>query len=366
MIDPLPGTMDLAFTPFDPHTGLAAQRALFRDCFPEAIGQPAETLEHYQWKFHSAPGNPDSYEYGALLDGELIGYYAAVPYRYRCKGRVLTAGMVCDVMTGPKARGRGVFTKLGTYSLQQLKECGLDFVIGYPIRPEVLPGHLKVGWTVVQRMPVYVKVLRTAAILRRWHLGFAAPLANLAAGLVAHLASLLPSGRYTTAELPLPELLAAGWYQEFVDKWSATLPNALVKDPAFLRWRLGAPGAGYRLVVACSAAGDPVGLCIARATVLDGIPALALLDLMVLPGHGRAFRAIDAALRRTAKSLGCDLIATMMGPDWAQHYRLASLLYLRSPHVFSLIVKRLNPELAEEELLRPEVWHTMWIDSDAL
>jgi hypothetical protein len=38
-------------------------------------------------------------------------------------------------------------------------------VTGYPIRPEVIPGHLKVGWSIVAKLPVYVKVVRTDALL---------------------------------------------------------------------------------------------------------------------------------------------------------------------------------------------------------
>jgi hypothetical protein len=245
-------------------------------------------------------------------------------------------------------------------------EAGIDFVTGYPIRVEVIPGHLKVGWSVVQRLPVYVKVLRTTALLRNRRLGILAPLSNAAAAAANRLAALPSLCGYTATELSLDELLAASWYPRFLDRWIDSVPTALCKDPAFLRWRLGAPGAAYRIFVAAAPAGDPVGVCVARSTSLHGLPTLALLDLMLLPGHTGAFRAIDGALQRFARKEGSEVIATMLSAVWAKRYRLRSLLYLRSPQVFLLIVKRLNAAVDNDRLFRPDVWHTMWIDSDDL
>lgn len=117
----------MEFKPFDYQVELVPQRALFCECFPETIGQPVTSTEHYHWKFQNGVGEPSSYEYGAYENDELIGYYAAISYPYIIDGQNITAGMVCDVMTGVKARGKGVFTRLGVYSTDQLKENGVDF-----------------------------------------------------------------------------------------------------------------------------------------------------------------------------------------------------------------------------------------------
>src|SRR5436305_445431 len=94
-------------------------------------------------------------------------------------GTKTTCGMVCDVMTHSSTRGRGVFTELGRFSLKNLGSQGVGFVSGYPIRAEVLPGHLKVGWNVAFCLPLYAKVLKTNASLRRAGLAVFAPLANI-------------------------------------------------------------------------------------------------------------------------------------------------------------------------------------------
>jgi hypothetical protein len=352
---------------FRADTGLPGQRKLFQDCFPETIGQPAEGNEHYYWKFHGYPGTPPSYEYGAFLEGDMIGYYAAIPYTYVIGERTLTAAMVCDVMTGSRARGKGVFTRLGAYSLEQMKAAGLDFATGYPIRPEVLPGHLKVGWKVVQRMPIYLKVLRTNAILRLKNLGFLWPLGNAGAAAFNWLSRWKPPGSgYTLTEASIPEFLTDSGYPLFLRKWMERVPNALRKDRDFLSWRLGAPDAEYRAFLVKTDSGEIAAVSIARATTLEKIPSLALLDLMILPGHERAFRRLDRALCRYALQSGCEVIALMIHQDWARRYGLGGAGFLKSPYVFSLIVRKLNETVDDGSLSDPGRWHTMWIDSDDL
>lgn len=360
-------TTELNLRPFQASTELSAQRALFLDCFPENLGKAPAREQHYFWKFEGFPAERPSYEYQARLADDMLGYYAAVPYKYRIDGRDAVAGMVCDVMTGSKARGKGVFTKLGAYALNEMKEAGLDFTTGYPIRPEVLPGHLKVGWKVVQKMPIYIKVLRTNGLLCLAKLGFLSPVGDLTARALNVLPNLVPTDRrYAVESRSVEAFLADDAYPPFLEKWLATVPNGLVKSREFLRWRLSAPETSYQIFSVKDDAGNMVAVSVARNTVLREIPALALLDLMILPGHERAFRLIDRSLAEHALQSRAEVVSTMIHPTWARRYGLGLRGYLPSPFVFSLIVRKLNEALADEVLFEPRRWHTMWIDSDDL
>jgi len=158
---------------------LLEQSTLFRECVPENAGLAPETDAFYRWKFQSFPDDPHSYEYIARDDdGSLVGYYAALPFEYSIGSTPLPCGMVCDVMTSPHMRGKGVFTKLGAYSLKELKAAGVDFVTGYPIRPEVIPGHLKVGWEIAFKLPMYLFPMCVDTLLAQRKLGFLSPPAN--------------------------------------------------------------------------------------------------------------------------------------------------------------------------------------------
>src|ERR1035437_5002279 len=170
--------MELTFAHFDFAENLPQQRALFKDCFPETNGEAIQGREHYMWKFHSFPYEIHSWEYDAYIGKEMVAYYAAIPFNYKI-GKIIThVGMVCDVMTSSKHRGKGIFTKLGRYSTDELSS-HVPFTMGYPIRKGVVPGHLKVGWKIAFKMPLYIKFLQLNSLLKSKKIGFIAPFANI-------------------------------------------------------------------------------------------------------------------------------------------------------------------------------------------
>jgi hypothetical protein len=346
---------------------MSDQRLLFRECFPETVGHAAEREEHYLWKFRSGSGAPRSCEDVARCGPLLAGYYAAIPYPYRVENVTRTAGMVCDVMTSGQARKRGVFTRLGAHALADMRERAVDFATAFPIRPSVLPGFLKLGWTVVQTMPVYLKVVKTDSLLRSGRLGALCLVGNPVTAMVNGALRFFAGPSPYDVERVTPEgLFNDEMYVEFLEAWMQTVPNALLKEPRFLEWRLGAPGSTYDVFLARDASRAIISVCVALNTTLHSIPTLALLDVMVRPGHGRAFTAVDRALERHARRCGAEVIATMMSPRWARANGLFRIGYLRSRHVFSLVVKKLNAALDDRLLFDPNRWHTMWIDSDDL
>jgi len=159
--------MSIHFRKFDFKSELANQRELFIECFPEHSESSMLSNEHYLWKFQSKPGHIPSAEYVAVDEqNDLLGYYAAIPYQYNVNGKTSEAAMVCDVMTGVKARGKGVFTNLGIYSTDEFKQLDFDFTTGYPIRKEVIPGHLKAGWSINHELPLYARFIKFDSFLK--------------------------------------------------------------------------------------------------------------------------------------------------------------------------------------------------------
>lgn len=359
--------MSLTFKPFDEAREFAPQRELFVDAFPEQKGQVVESRAHYLWKFHSFPHAPAAYEYSAYLGDKMVGYYAAIPFQYGIGAAQRTAGMVCDVMTHTQARGQGVFTRLGKYSLDELTKAGVDFVTGYPIRPEVIPGHLKVGWKIVCPLPLYVKFLSTKTLLAGRGFGWFAPLGNLAVRTMNGLLSLVTprASRYRCEELSRDAFLTDPAVAAFCLAWQQHVANHLTKTPAYYRWRLGAPQTQYRFFVVRESEAV-VALAVCRRTDLRGIPSLAILDFMVLPEHGRAARSLHRAIADAAAQDGAEAVATMSTRHWARRYGFLRAGMLRSPLTFKLIVKKLNASMSDDELYSEERWHLMWIDSDDL
>lgn len=352
---------------------LPLQRELFRDCFPETIGTAAESVEHYRWKFHSLPGAAPSYEFCAwdFTSHTLMGYYAALPYDYQIQGETFRCGMVCDVMTHSKARGKGIFTKLGRYSLEQLQKAGLDFVSGYPIRPEVIPGHLKVGWKIVEQLPLYIKPIAATTMTQCGPLRLIRPLASVALGTWSALTRprtpLRADERVRTESSTSFFTRQSSDYDAFFSRWATQRQTYLHKDSAFMRWRLGAPDTKY-FVSTLTSANEIRAVAISRRVELRGIPTLAILDYMVLPREGHSSTGHGILLNeliRLAKESRADVLALMTDPTTAKRLRLRRWGFIRSPFTFQLIMQALSERaLARAEAIK--LADIMWIDSDDL
>lgn len=356
----------MEFAEFDQAKGLSQQRELFEDAFPEHKGTISASVEHYQWKFHSSGSVPPSYEYSAAEGDKTLGYYAAIPYPYQIGDRRMIAGMVCDVMTHSEARGKGLFTELGRFAISKMQAADVDFLTGYPIRPEVMGGHLRVGWKLAFELPMYLRPLKANAILKTWHLPWLVPLANV--GITAYQTLLAPRGKakeYRTRVGPFRELLRSASVETFLKTWSSSVPNHLIKSSAFYDWRLSAPRTQYQAFVVYR--GDVVvAVAVGRATLLHGIPSFALLDVMVARGEEGALRALYREVEGETRRLGAEAIVTIMSRHRAGEYRLIRFGFLKSPFTFKLILRSVSDAVAVDQIATEEAWHLMWIDSDDL
>lgn len=321
-------------------------------------------LAHYHWKFHQFPDARPSSEFAAWEEHKLVGYYAAIPYPYQVFGKPARAAMVCDVMTHSSMRGKGVFTKLGAYSVDSLTREGLDFSTGYPIRPEVIPGHLKVGWKVAFKLPMYLKPLRSNRILASKGLGFLAPFVNLGCRIFSRLTRGRRGARYQHRTVSITELLKHPDYPDFLARWQSQIPISLSKSPAFMAWRLGAPETSYQAALV-EKGQQLVALAITRSCELKEIPALAILDMMMRAGHPGALGPLHRELERIAQQQSREAICGIWSKTWASRYKLLRHGYLPTPFVFQVILRPLASSYGQE-FLDERNWHLMWLDSDDL
>lgn len=359
--------MSIGYRDYVEAADMAGQRHLFRLSFPETVGTPVETDAHYRWKFGGYPAPVPFRASVAEEDGVQVGFYAALPYRYQIDGSVHVAGMVCDVMTHPEWRGRGIFTGIGRHALERFEQAGMSFTTGYPIRPEVLPGHLKVGWKVVHQMPMYVRPVGITSVLPTW----LRPIARVVNPVLRGMQFWAGRARtgYRTRRFSREAFLA--WletedaYELFQTQWLGEQAIGLIKDRAFLAWRTSAPDSTYQ--VECLMHGAAlVGLALVRPTVLRGVATLAVLDFMVLDAHQSASGVLHRAVFESAVAHDRDLVACMISRRWAARYHFAANAYLRTPYVFSLIARRLGSSVCDEQLYDESRWHLGWIDSDDL
>lgn len=359
--------MNPVFRKFDYSKELPAQRELFEECFPENKGTASVTENYYKWKFQGYPNDNHSYEYCCTEEDDLIGYYAAIPYDYYYFGECLKVAMVCDVMTGFKARGKGIFTKLGTYSTQQFKNEGLAFSTGFPIRPEVIPGHKKVEWSFPFNIPMYGKFVSLKSFFRNknleilyWILN---PLLLLTIQLLRRI-TVFPKN-LKTERFHSEELDSLIGLDDFFDEWQKEIPIVLNKSIKFLKWRLGAPGKNYHISL-LKDRNRIIGYSISRSVIKENIPCLGILDLCLLKGYEKYAGILLSENDQICKEENCELVLFMLSKPWAKKYRLIRNLYLGTPFKFSFILKKYNTDLSDEKLFNEKNWHLTWLDSDDL
>lgn len=362
--------MDLTFEKFNVAEELPNQRNLFVECFPENIGTPVEGVAHYEWKFQSFPSKmrQNSYEYVAKIGDDMVGYYAALPYEYIIEGKIHQVAMVCDVMTGIKARGKGVFTKLGVYSTGQFNDEGFSFSTGYPIRPDVIPGHKKAGWTFPFQIPMYGKFIRMNAFLSSKGKSFLIPFANIAlfvyniftSGFTSVGSKGLSIKQYSSKQIEKID-----GFDLFFSSWIKEQKIALSKNTAFLKWRLGAPEKEYTILT-IQKENNIIGYTVLRKVEKLGVPCLGILDFCLLDSYKSAASLLMRKVIDVAKKEKAELILMMMMKNNAAKYRLSKLGFIKTPYPFSFITKLFNNAPNQDIMFDENNWSLMWIDSDDL
>jgi hypothetical protein len=360
--------MEIQFEKFKYPEEIDEQRKLFIECFPENIGTPVESITHYNWKFKSFPSVITAFEYVAKEENEMIGYYAAIPYEYNINGKAVKVAMVCDVMTGIKARGKGIFTKLGVYSTDQFKEEGLAFSTGYPIRPEVIPGHKKAGWSIPFEIPIYGKFLKMNSFLQNKNKSFLVLPANLSLHIYNGFLNLL---NFSIKKKPVVETYSAHEIDKidglslFLNEWQKENCISLNKSPKFLKWRLGAPSKEYTIIVQRT---DKliVGYAILRKVIKENVSCIGILDFSILNDYKGFSSILLAQIEKSARNQNAELILVMMMKDFAKKLSLIKNGFLKTPFPFSFIIKQFDLSLDENILFDEKNWNLMWIDSDDL
>ena len=88
----------------------------------------------------------------AYNNGEPVAFHGAIPVKMEYNSNYEIAAQYGDAMTLPKHTGKGLFTKLGKLTDEQLKEVNITFVWGFPNQNSEYGYLNKLDWQYVDRM----------------------------------------------------------------------------------------------------------------------------------------------------------------------------------------------------------------------
>jgi hypothetical protein len=209
-----------------------------------------------------------------------------------------------------------------------------------------------------------MKFIRLDALLSAKKLGFLAPLANVFISIYNGLVKTKLNKKYSfKLSTNIKEVPG---YVSFAKEWSASVPNALIKDLPFALWRYSAPERTYKFLSINTSDGKMICFVSFRYIIKEGVPSYGILDYMVLPGYEDCHGLINRVLSACSKEQKVEAIMTMMSKKSALEYQLFKNGFFKSPFVFQLIIKNLTKEFNDEELFSEKNWHLMWVDSDDL
>jgi hypothetical protein len=88
----------------------------------------------------------------AYFDNKPIAFHGAIPVQMRYNGELELAAQYGDAMTLKNHTGKGLFTKLGEMTDQQLQNAGIRFVWGFPNQNSEYGYLNNLHWSYVERM----------------------------------------------------------------------------------------------------------------------------------------------------------------------------------------------------------------------
>lgn len=128
--------------------------------------RPMHAALFWRWKHVD---NPFGESYGTVAVDEsqnvIAGVRMMMRWTFNLDADAVVAARAVDTATHPNYQRRGIFTLLTTNALADLANTGHGFIFNTP-NANSLPGYVKMGWRVVTRLPLHVRIERPLSMLR--------------------------------------------------------------------------------------------------------------------------------------------------------------------------------------------------------
>jgi hypothetical protein len=204
-----------------------------------------------------------------------VGLRLLMRWQFRTSaGQILRAVRAVDTATHPAYQRRGIFSTLTRQAIRELKEDGVDLIFNTP-NARSLPGYLKMGWQVVAKWPVYIRVLKPVRMLSRRSKSKSASQQSVV------------FGEYFTSGIRTWQAFAAREGRnsaELLSSWEQQRGQVAIRTPRdfdYLDWRYGQhPHITYS-VFAFEHSGGLAGFAILRPNWRSGRQEIVLTELFL-------------------------------------------------------------------------------------
>lgn len=317
---------------------LSSMLESYSEAFPEV--EPDLVLDILVWKFFSQKNSGHYWVLSDQTNQDVVAGYGIIDMPIASEDKF---GLVADVYTNLKYQNQGMFTKLGNLVKGPISELKYNFSIGFPVRKNVIPGHLKAGWKVAFSMPV----VGALSIFK-------------AAGSFLYARSRWENIEHRKFSKVTDEVLA------FLNDLCLRTPNEIRISKRYTReyleWRLSRPKVDYFETILRDAGGI-VAWILSRKTTIRGIPIWVILDIQVTLPAPTSYKGLLNYLGRVAALNNCWILAGC----WNSTYSKDLGVSLKSGFI-KLGKQDVIFRAYQEDLNFPEeaVSRLSWMDSDTL
>ncbi|HUQ63662.1 MAG TPA: GNAT family N-acetyltransferase [Acidimicrobiales bacterium] len=240
--------------------------------------------QFFAWKHDQNPFGRSA-AWVAVDGARVVAFRTFMRWEFVRDGERVRAARAVDTATHPDYQGQGVFTRLTTTAVEELRAEGVAFIFNTP-NDKSRPGYLKMGWETIGRVPVDLR-LRSPLSLARM------------------LASRVPADKWSekaTSGVATGEVLGDGAaIGALLEKLSPPTGLSTIRSPTFLCWRYGFAPLGYRAILAGPAVTD--GVAVFRVRRRGACSEVTICDLLV-PENDAAVKA--RLVRSVLRESGAD------------------------------------------------------------
>ena len=342
-----------------------------RRCFPDEDIEKQQLI-YWEYEFiHNYAGQAQNFV--AEDNKRIIGFYGVIPQNFIYNDEHHSGAIVVDVMTDPDYRKQGLFVALGKYAIDYCtNNTDFEFATGYTVRPDVMPGHLKVGWKVKLKintwiMPLSIKELIDKQIPLSNHFpGLSSLISYIFSPVFRMRSRLLLSTniKHTIKRLSkCDKFLFDSFWTKFK---KSPLENCLIQErtSAYLSWRYDQnPSRDYTYHVALDEKNEIMGFVVSRTSYLLGVKTMIVVDALFLPGIKRStVKSLLLDVRDLALKEKCSMCATMVNQPNLIFPTPWFFGFIRSPYQFNFIIHGLKKDTI---INNPDLGvHLMWGDTD--
>ena len=256
--------------------------AMKMDAFPDLRG-------FWRWKHYENPFG-DSPGLVAIGDGKVVGLRVFLRWEWRAGGRTFRAVRAVDTATHPEWGRRGIFEHMTREMIDRLTADDVDFIFNTPNQYS-MPGYLKMGWTLVGRLPLRIRPQRPTRVLK----------------VAAHRSGLGGATAITepAENTPVLDLLGQPAVRRLIVAAADTTGDeqglSTMRTPAYLEWRYG-HNRWYSYRAGFDEREGSAALVIARPSRRGELNELLITDLVMLPDRGSRSLAAGIARRLAAET----------------------------------------------------------------